>query len=62
VWGANLRTLRHTIEMRTSQAAEEEIRLVFDRVAEMMMEECPLIFGDFERQDDGSWTTPYSKV
>ncbi len=31
VWTANARTLRHVIEMRTAEGAEEELRLVFDR-------------------------------
>ena len=33
VWTANARTLRHVIEMRTAEGAEEELRLVFDKVA-----------------------------
>ena len=31
IWTANVRTLRHVIEMRTAEGAEEELRLVFDR-------------------------------
>ena len=37
IWTANLRTLRHVIEMRTAEGAEEELRLVFDAVAELML-------------------------
>ncbi|HEY3960153.1 MAG TPA: FAD-dependent thymidylate synthase, partial [Solirubrobacteraceae bacterium] len=33
VWTANARTLRHVIEMRTAEGAEEELRLVFDEIA-----------------------------
>ena len=29
IWTANVRTLRHVIEMRTAEGAEEELRLVF---------------------------------
>lgn len=47
VWSANLRTLRHVIEMRTAEGAEEEIRLVFHQVALAMREECPAIFLDY---------------
>jgi thymidylate synthase (FAD) len=47
LWTANIRTLRHVIDMRTAPGAEEEIRLVFDQVAEIMVEECPLLFQDF---------------
>lgn len=50
VWTANLRTLRHCIEMRTAEGAEEEIRLVFNQVAEAMAVECPAIFADYTHQ------------
>ena len=33
IWTANVRTLRHVIEMRTAEGAEEELRLVFDQIA-----------------------------
>lgn len=46
VWSANVRTLRHVIDQRTAPFAEEEIRLVFADVAEIMLRECPLLFGD----------------
>jgi thymidylate synthase (FAD) len=62
IWTANVRTLRHVIEMRTAPGAEEELRLVFDRVAEMMLAEAPGLFQDFERLDDGSWVPRYRKV
>lgn len=62
LWTANIRTLRHVIEMRTAPGAEEELRLVFDRVAELMVRESPELFQDFSRRDDGSWVPEYSKV
>lgn len=62
VWTANVRTLRHVVEMRTSTGAEEELRLVFDRVAEIMCEEAPGLFQDFNRADDGSWLPEFRKV
>jgi thymidylate synthase (FAD) len=62
VWTANLRTLRHVIEMRTSPGAEEELRLVFDRVAEIMTAEVPGLFQDFRRSEDGAWRPEHSKV
>ena len=62
MWSANARTLRHVIEMRTAPGAEEELRLVFDTVAELMQREAPLLFQDFTRQDDGSWLPEHSKV
>lgn len=62
VWTANVRTLRHVIEMRTAPGAEEELRLVFDRVAEIMLEEAPGLFQDFARDADGSWVPAHRKV
>ncbi|MCA1689318.1 MAG: FAD-dependent thymidylate synthase [Actinobacteria bacterium] len=62
VWTANLRTLRHVIEMRTAEGAEEELRIVFDLVARVMKTEAPLIFGDFARDDTGSWVPAHRKV
>jgi thymidylate synthase (FAD) len=62
IWTANVRTLRHVIEMRTAPGAEEELRLVFDKVARIMREEAPNLFQDFTREDDGSWVPEYRKV
>lgn len=62
LWTANARTLRHVIEMRTAEGAEEELRLVFDKVARLMQAEAPGLFQDFARQDDGSWVPEYRKV
>jgi len=62
VWTANVRTLRHVIEMRTALGAEEELRLVFDQVAQTMRAEAPNLFQDFVRLDDGSWVPEHRKV
>jgi thymidylate synthase (FAD) len=62
VWTANVRTLRHVIEMRTAEGAEEELRLVFDQVARIMRSEAPGLFQDFARQQDGSWVPEHRKV
>ena len=62
VWTANVRTLRHVIEMRTAPGAEEELRLVFDRVAELMVAEAPGLFQDFARDGDGAWVPEFRKV
>ncbi len=62
VWTANVRTLRHVIEMRTSAGAEEELRLVFDEVAQTMCQEAPSLFQDFSRTSDGSWIPAHRKV
>jgi thymidylate synthase (FAD) len=62
VWTANVRTLRHVIEMRTAPGAEEELRSVFNEVAEIMCRDAPDLFQDFTRGDDGAWTPEYRKV
>lgn len=62
VWTANLRTLRHVIEMRTAPGAEEELRSVFGEVARIMSEEAPGLLQDFARSDDGSWVPQHRKV
>lgn len=42
-WSCNVRSLRHMIEMRTSLAAEWEIRVVFDQVAKIVYARWPLM-------------------
>lgn len=61
LWTANVRTLRHVIEMRTAPGAEEEIRLVFGDIARLMAVEAPALFGDFE-ETDGSFVPRWRKV
>jgi thymidylate synthase (FAD) len=62
IWTANARTLRHVIEMRTAEGAEEELRLVFNDIAQIMQVEAPGLFQDFTHQDDGSWVPEHRKV
>jgi thymidylate synthase (FAD) len=62
VWTANVRTLRHVIEMRTAAGAEEELRLVFDQVARIIRSEAPSLFQDFTRTEDGSWVPEWRKI
>ncbi|MGZ4302546.1 MAG: FAD-dependent thymidylate synthase [Gaiellaceae bacterium] len=61
VWTANIRTLRHTIEARTDPGAEEEIRLVFGKIAGIMRAEAPALFADYEVRD-GAWVPRWRKV
>ncbi|GAA5064176.1 thymidylate synthase (FAD) [Thermocatellispora tengchongensis] len=61
VWTANVRTLRHVIESRTAPGAEEEIRLVFGKVGELMAKEAPALFGDYT-VEDGAWIPGWRKV
>lgn len=62
LWTANVRTLRHVIQMRTDPGAEEELRFVFDKVGRLMVEEAPLLFADFTVTEDGAWVTEHRKV
>ncbi len=61
VWTANIRALRHTIEARTDPGAEEEIRLVFGKIGEIMRAEAPALFGDYQ-VTDGAWVPGWRKV
>ncbi|HXP37167.1 MAG TPA: FAD-dependent thymidylate synthase [Solirubrobacteraceae bacterium] len=62
VWTANVRTLRHVIEMRTAPGAEEELRSVFDVIARIMQAEAPGLFQDFAKDGEGSWVPEFRKV
>jgi len=46
-WSCNLRTLRHVIERRTDPAAEEELRLVFGMVYDLVKDRYPNVFADY---------------
>lgn len=64
-WSANMRAIRHIIEMRTEPSAEEEIRLVFGTVAKLMKQRYPNLFADYrvELVDGLPWyRTEHSKV
>jgi thymidylate synthase (FAD) len=58
----NLRTLRHVVQMRTDPGAEEELRLIFGKIAEIMVKETSGVFQDFRRCEDGSWVPDFAKV
>jgi len=64
-WSANPRTIRWCLEARTNPGAEEEIRLVFGKVGELVQRRYPNLFGDFEvEMVDGlsHYKTPHRKV
>lgn len=61
VWTGNIRALRHVITMRAAPGAEEEILHVFSRIAKMMIEKEPYLFGDFV-EEGGFWKPRYVKV
>ncbi len=59
----NLRAWRHVIAMRTSPAAEEEIRFVMGQVARILKQEFPNAFQDMEQDPEtGAWVFSYPKV
>lgn len=62
VWTGNARALRHVIALRSDEHAEEEIAHVFSRIAKIMVEEEPLMFGDFSQDAHGFWNPKYPKV
>ena len=47
-WSANIRALRHILEARTDPSSEEEIRVVFARIGEIVRERYPVLFSDYE--------------
>ncbi len=64
-WTANIRTLRWLLELRTDPASEEEIRIVFGKVGEILMARYPNLFADFkvEMADGLPFFKPtYSKI
>jgi len=64
-WSCNLRALRWIIQMRTHRSAEEEIRVVFAKVAEIAQQRYPNIFQDFSTEMvDGlpEFSPEFSKV
>ncbi len=64
-WSANIRALRWVIQMRTHESAEEEIRLVFGKVAEIAFARYPNLFSDFKMEMVNGlpqYTTPNEKV
>ena len=55
-WTCNMRELRHVLALRTSPAAEEEMRLIFGAVGHIMKERYPNFFQDFHDHQDGPYT------
>ncbi len=50
-WSVNLRELRWVLEMRTDKSAEEEIRLVFGKIGDIVTKRYPNLFADFEVEE-----------
>lgn len=58
----NLRAWRHMIEVRTSEAAEEEIRIAFAKIAEELKKEYPNCFQDMTINELGEYKFLNSKI
>lgn len=58
----NVRALRHIIYMRTALGAEEEIRIVCDQVAELVVEAIPNLMQDYNRNENAEWVPEFLKV
>lgn len=59
----NLRAWRHIIAMRTSTAAEAEIRIVLDQIARICKREYPNVFQDMQyNHETQEWTFLNEKV
>jgi thymidylate synthase (FAD) len=63
---ANARALRHFLEQRGSVFAEPEIRKLAGKILDILQQESPHLFGDYEKKPlpDGTFelVTPYRKV
>src|SRR3990167_60938 len=62
MWTCNMRALRHVIAMRTSVHAEEEIREVFQGVAEIAKVSGPNLFQDMRKTEEGDYAFENEKV
>jgi len=58
----NLRAWRHIISMRTSEGAEEEVRLVIGKAAKILKENYPNVFQDMIQNENGEWVFENWKV
>lgn len=58
----NIRAVRHIVYMRTALAAEEEIRLVMDDLAEITLAEVPNLMQDYSPTEDREWIPEFLKV
>ena len=64
-WSTNIRALRHILEARTDPSSEEEIRVVFAKIGELVQDRYPVLFSDYriEMVNGLPWyTTQHQKV
>lgn len=58
----NLRAWRHTINLRTALAAEDEARIVYGEAARLLKAEYPNVFFDMRENEHGEWTFEHEKI
>lgn len=58
----NVRALRHIVYMRTAFGAEEEIRIVFDEVANLALKATPNLMQDYSPNENQEWIPEFLKV
>lgn len=58
----NIRALRHIIYMRTALGAEEEIRIVCDKIAEKTLAVAPNLMQDYSPNEFREWIPEFLKV
>lgn len=58
----NIRALRHIVYMRTALGAEEEIRIVCDKIAELASKATPNLMQDYDVNEDQEWVPQWIKV
>lgn len=61
-FSANMRALRHILEMRTAGSAEVEIRIIVDQLGKIAKARWPNVFADFTQNGSGEWVPEHSKV
>lgn len=64
-WSTNVRALRHILEARTDPSSEEEIRVVFAKIGEIVQDRYPVLFSDYKVEMVNSlpwYTTQHQKV
>ncbi len=58
----NVRAIRHIVYMRTALGAEEEIRLVMDKVAQLALEATPHLMQDYSVNEYQEYVPEFLKV
>jgi thymidylate synthase (FAD) len=57
MWTANIRSIRHYLRLRAHKAADIEIRMLANRIYDILLNECPILLQDTSKRklDDGTF-------